>query len=587
MNIQDLRDIVAQINAAYPTDASEFPLLLEGKEGWLIVTFMAPDGIKIRLKHWCDYDEDWMAIASFYELSEIAWDLSKRYSDNVPVSIVPGSLALTHEGEKKPMGSTLDWLQDIHLQALCLFIYLYPFSTSRGWDLWDKVIWKAQEQLEALELLFFDEDEFEVYHECGINGYDWHHMQSAALIARQNTALSKARHPVLCGINVSAVNNNLELSAMCPTATTHHLAWYEDSFLNNFSFTIPVELIDAINQSIDVSVIETVLFQVNPELIRATVRHQKQAVEMGSIEFLVVPIKGRYWYPKVPINQITEKSVIVSKDLLKQALSSATKTSGDYSNEVLLQVQDEQLFVHGRTSSFQIDAADCAGVKDNEIRLCAVRLLDMLKHIPGDISLFLDFPDKVTQAFMLGTCHGIQYLVFGLVKGDRVFSTDLDIAQKLLTIPGIIPGEPDLVVELVEQPVLDPPMSEDAILDFKNELMQVYGLDNDWLFSAKIDELIEKFIDSREIIEGLSPSPEIKPLFDLVKDALDDNEYAIAQYESGDGDLYYHGGLSPEDLQTEIEAIESMIDSTNILAGRIKEISLKLEKTYSVRMTFA
>jgi len=550
MNIQDLRDIVAQINAAHPTENSEFPVLLEGKGSWFKVTFMSCDGIKIQLRYEYNHEQEWAAIALFYELSDLAWHFSKRHPDNALVSIIPdnGKLKATCEEEESRLGGI------------------------------------EEELVEESFQLFFDEDEFEAYHECVISSCDWHHLQSAALIARQNTTSNKNKYPALCGINVAVVNQSIELSAMCPTATTHHLICNENPVQESFSFTIPVELVDCITQSVNASAIDSIIFSVNPELILVRLGIQGQ---VNAHLLIVEPIKGRYWYPKVPTNQITEKSVIVSKQLLQEALSSATKAVGDYTNEVLLQVQDEQLFVHGRASSFQIDAADCAGVKDNEIRICGIRLLDMIKYIPDGVGLFLDFPEKTTQALMIGTCHGIQYLVFGLVKGDRVLSPDLNITETLLTIPGIIPGEPDLVVELTEQPILDPPLPENVICDLKNELMQTYGLCEDWEFAAKIDELIEGFIEARSIVEAVSPSPEIKPLLASINEILDDHEYAIAQYESGDGDLYYHGGLCAKDLQEEVEAIKDMITSTNLLAGRVKEVSLKLEKTYSVRMTFA
>jgi hypothetical protein len=600
MNIQDLRDIVAQINAAHPTENSEFPLLLEGKGGWLNITFTSHNGIKIRLCEYTNSEEDWVAIASFYELSEMVWKLSKNHPDDALVFITPDDrlLKVDCEGTDDYFGDTVEWLEDLPLEIFCIFAYFYPLKT-KDFKPWSRIVrrimWNAEELVEALELLFFDEDEFETYHECSIAGRDWYHMQASALLARQNTANKQAKYPALCGINVSAVNDNLELSAMCPTATTYRLIWHDNRYWDNFSFTIPVELVDQIPLSIDVSKIEYVKFAVNPELIQVKVNYQQHivmdgvAAKTGTAYFYASPLQGRYWYPKVPINQVTEKSAVIEKSLLQEAISSAIADSkGFQRNEVLLQVQDEQLFVHGLGSSFQLDSAECVGVPDNQIRVCAIQLLDMLKYVPDHTTLFLDFPDRVTQALMIGTATGIQYLVFGLIKGDRTLSSDSDITELLLTIPGIIPSEPDLVLQLTEQPLLEPPLPEEEALSLKEDLMQTYGLLEDWDYYAAIDEMCEQLIDAQEILEKYKCPPEGKALVSLIKETLSDYDYATTEYQSGEtADLYYHGGLCRKDLEAEIDAIKEIASSINLFAGRIKEDALKIEKTYRVKMTFA
>jgi len=571
MNIQNFRDIIAQINAAHPTEDSLI-VLLEGQNGWLKVTFVSEEGIKIQLRHECIHGDDWVAIAPFSHLSDIAWYLSKHHPDDALIAIMSDDdkLRILCEEEADHLGSTLAWLRTLDPEAWC-------FTE-------DDDLWTAQQLLAAIEHLLFDDEEFEAHYECLIAGVHWHHVQSAALIARQNTDSNKTKYPALCGINISAVNNDIELSAMCPTATTHHLIWNEDPFWENFSFTIPVELIDTINQSVDASAIHYVRFLVSPELIQVQIKYGKRvvcngiAMETDTTHFLVEPLKGRYWYPKIPVNQVTEKSVIVNKQLLQEALTSAIKTVGYYSNEIILQVQDEQLFVHGRANSFQIDAADCDKVEDNEIRVCAIQLLDMLKYIPDNVSLLLHFPDKITQAVTIGTFCGIQYLLFGLVKRDRVLSTDVDISQKLLTIPGIMPGEPDTVVELVEQPLLDPPLPEEVVRDLRDELKQSYGQIRGWQYTILVDEMCDQLIEARKIIEEIPRSPELFPLFESIKEMIEEYGHEIALYEVG-------GEYEPNDLK--IEEVEDVISSVTLLAGRVKEVSLKVEKTYSVRMTFA
>jgi hypothetical protein len=533
------------------------------------------------------YEEDWLAIAPFHELSDLVWNLEKIYPDEAQVSITPGysfNVKAQCNSNEKYIGDTLEWIEDLPL----IVAYLYPFSIKVAWrNPLDKIIWRAEELVEAVELLAFDEDEFEIYHECHITGLDWYHMQSAALIARQNTVRKRAKYPALCGINVSAVNNNLELSAMCPTATTYRLVWNEEPFWENFSFTIPVELADQISQSIDPQRIDTVTFSVNPELIQAKVQYEG-GCGINSAYFYVAPIQGRYFYPKVPINQITEKSVVVDKTLFKEALLAAIEGSGDVQyNQVLLQVQDEQLLVHGLASSLQIDAAECDSVPDSQIRVCAVKLLDMMKYIPDGTTLFLDFPDKITQALMLGTATGIQYLVFGLVKSDRALDTNPNSTEHLLTIPGITPGEPDLVLQLAEEPLLEPPLTEEEVVELKDWKRQAYGLNfSDWSYYVAIDETLESLLDARTILEECPASPEAEPLIQPLKKVLDDHEYAIAQYEAGDGDLYYHGGLCPKDMAVEVEAIQETTSSIQLLAGRVKAYTLKRERTYSVKMTF-
>src|SRR5919202_193807 len=93
MNIQNLRDLVAQINAAHPVENHDLPLLLEGKNGFLQITFMAGD-IKMQLHHWWGIEEDWCAIAPFHELSDIAWNLGEVYRDFdlVTISLINGLL---------------------------------------------------------------------------------------------------------------------------------------------------------------------------------------------------------------------------------------------------------------------------------------------------------------------------------------------------------------------------------------------------------------------------------------------------------------------------------------------------------------
>jgi hypothetical protein len=413
-------------------------------------------------------------------------------------------------------------------------------------------------------------------------------MQASALLARQNTANKQAKYPALCGINVSAVNDNLELSAMCPTATTYRLIWHDNRYRDNFSFTIPVELVDQIPLSIDVSKIEYVEFAVNPKLIQVKVNYQQRivmdgvAAKIGTAYFYASPLQGRYWYPKVPINQVTEKSAVIEKSLLQEATSSAIADSkGFQRNEVLLQVQDEQLFVHGLGSSFQLDSAECVGVPDNQIRVCAIQLLDMLKYVPDHTTLFLDFPDKVTQALMIGTATGIQYLVFGLIKGDRTLSSNSDITEPLLTIPGLISGEPDLVIELAEPPILNPLLPEEAALIAKAELMQTYGLLEDWDYSAAIDEMCDRLTEAQRILGQHECPPEGRALVDLLRETLAQYEDAVTEYQSGDtSDRYELIGL-------DIDQVNEISSSVTLLTGRIKEAALNIEKTYNVRMTFA
>jgi len=566
MKIKDLRDIVAQIDAACPTEDTEFPVLLEGRQGFLQITFMSHDDIKIQLHYRCDSEEDWAVIAYFYELSDLVGQFGKQHVDEARVSITPMDGTLTVECNKT------------------------KYNLGRA----------VESMTEDFELLFFNEEEFEAYHTCRVLGDEWSHLKAAAFIARQNTVKKKAKYPALCGINLSGVTNNLEISAMCPTATTYRLIWQKDPYWQNFSFTIPVELIDQINKSIDPSWFNSVEFEISPELVKATLC--SVSIDKGKtpennsrtikrvVRFLVAPIKGRYFYPKVPINQVTEKSVEVGTWLLKEALTNAIKGSSQpHSNEVLLQIQDEQLFVHGLSSSFQIDAADCIGIADNEVRVCAVQLLDMLKHMDVRSAIvFLDFPDKITQALMISTCSGIQYLLFSLVKGDRILSPKLDVTETLLTIPGVSPGEPDLILELAEQSVLNPPKSEaQAIID-KEELIQEYGLleKEEGEFTVAINKMCDQLIEARRIVEDTLDS-EVMPLVKLLKETLDDHEYKLDEYESDDpGDLYYHGGLCKKDLNTEIDAINDLADSVKVIAGRVQESSLKLEKTYSVRIRF-
>jgi|GEM_PF-3610990 hypothetical protein len=602
MNIQDLRDIVAQINAAHPTQNGDFPLLLESKDGWLTITFMTYDDIKIRLHHHCAFEEDWVAIAQFYELSNVAWNLSDL-ADHYVVSIAPsnGKLNIESVGSKTSVGYTSDWLEDVHIQMSCLFMnfsdqFMRKKRKLHVYTYLDKLVWKAEETLEALEDLFFDEEEFEAYHEVAISGGYWFHLQGAALVARQNEVRKKAKYPVLCGINISAVNNNLEISAMCPTSTTFRLLWEDVPYWEHFSFTIPSELVDQISQAVDTSMIDSVVFFVNPELIKVKVLYTKRIVDngqaalMGAAYFFVKPVKGRYFYPKVPVNQMTEKSVAVSKLLLEEAISSAGKGSRDpQCNEVIIQVQDEKLLVHGRKNSFQVDAADCIGVADAEIRICGVKFLDLLKYTQKqDAVLLLDFPAKLTQALMVRTFSDTQYLVFGLVKGDRVISSEMDIKEQLLTIPGICPGEPDVVLQLFEELILEPPLPEADRLYSKENLLQIHSrFGKDREFTMAIDEMYESLIDARNILEECPPCPEMDALIQSLRSLLDDHEGNLADYEAGHTeDLYCHGGLNKEALEVEVELKRDIANLAKLLAGRVQEVVFLVEKTYSVRMTF-
>lgn len=612
MNTQDLRDIVAQIIAAHPTENSNFLLLLEGKNGFLQITFMSHDNIKIQIQKWCGYEEDWVALAPFQQLSDIAWDLSERYKDESLVFIQPGNhprnygkLVVTHEEVQVSIrkilgkikieeadlescfGDTLEWLEDIHFQVACLVENFYEFSTKLQ-NAWNPLVWKANYLLEQLELLFFNEEEFEVYGECGVNGYDWFHFQAAALIARQNTVGRKPKNLALSGINVSALNNNLEISAMCPNSTTYRLIWQDEEYWQNFSFTVPVELIDKITQSVDVSAIDTVVFFVNPDLIRVKVSYKGRVVDNGMAAmthlayFLVKPIEGRYWYPKVPINQVTERSVLVKKELLLEAFLGATKgTFKAQDDEVLLQIQDEKLYLHGMEGSFEIYTVSCSGIPDNQIRLSCNHMVNLLNYTDSGV-LFLAFPDKITQALMLGNCSGIQYLIFGLIKGDYVLTPE-DPTQQLLVIPGIIPGEPDLVLELAEHLILEPPLPEAEALHIESQLLRSYGYRDDWAFDAAVDQMCDRFVEAEHILADRSPCPAINSLVDQLQAILDEYEYAIAAYKAGDP----NGELSQTEVGMDIEHVYEVTTSVKILAGRIEEYSSKVQKTYSVRMTFA
>jgi hypothetical protein len=164
----------------------------------------------------------------------------------------------------------------------------------------------------------------------------------------------------------------------------------------------------------------------------------------------------------------------------------------------------------------------------------------------------------------------------------------MDIKEQLLTIPGICPGEPDVVLQLFEELILEPPLPEADRLYSKENLLQIHSrFGKDREFTMAVDEMYDSLIDARNILEDCLPCPEMDSLVQSLSSLLDEHMRELDNYEVGDtADLYNHRGLSKEDLEVEIELKKDIANLAKLLAGRVQEVVFLVEKTYSVRMTF-
>jgi len=562
MNFKQLGELIARISAVACAKET-FSILIEYNRGWekLTFTFETEDGIKFQLVERAKSSGKWQCLIQFYELCEFHVHNKDKVSDDQIIEF---------DGSDKWLALRAGAVED------------YIGYTSHGIEEVELTEWEKREKDEYFRFFWFDPLEFETYHEATVSISEWFHLKAAALIARQNSVRRKTKYPALAGINISAVNHHLEISAMCDRATTYRLLWREEPFDEPFSFTIPVELIDHINRALDGDAVWNVRFMVNPEEVWVKVIYAKsnksdEGIEMKDINFCVPPVSGRYWYPKVPINQITEKSVGIKTHQLKEALEFIQLDSGKgcvLHNQILLQVQDEQLYIHGLGSSYLLETADCRDVQDASIHLDLIQLLDMIKYIPSETSIFLEFPDKITQALMIGNCTGIQYLVFGQVKGE-----DFQVGD-LLSVPGILPGEPDLLLRLVEEPLALAMSEEESLLDAQLE-REAYSCYENWQFWAAVENLCDRLDETLDLVDGCTDPVIKKQLYDF----LYDYSTMHVKRTNGIGDVY-----RPDPnvcVESQVDDLNAAEADVRLLNGRVQQLHLNYQRTYSVRMTFA
>jgi hypothetical protein len=97
----------------------------------------------------------------------------------------------------------------------------------------------------------------------------------------------------------------------------------------------------------------------------------------------------------------------------------------------------------------------------------------------------------------------------------------------------------------------------------------------------------EWLLEARSILEDGPHPKEVEVLLEELQQILEEHDHELALYEAGLTDeLADTDGMDRKSIEIDIERIEETITFVKVVAGRVKEASLKIEKTYSVCMTF-